>query len=142
MRLRYARLTTAGPVRETNEDALDFWEPEDPLERDKLGSVALLADGVGGYGRGEVASRLAIDEALQLFKAESPDIAPYATLLRMFSVAVAKVHGTAQADGKGPMATTLVASIFRAHSVSVAHVGDSRAYHLRNKTIRRLTRDH
>ena len=142
MRLRYARLTTAGPVREHNEDALDFWEPKDPLERDKLGSVALLADGVGGFGRGEVASRLAIDEALQLFKAESPDIAPYATLLRMFSTAGAKIHATARADGKGSMATTLVASIFRAHSVSVAHVGDSRAYHIRNKTIRRLTQDH
>ncbi len=142
MRLRYARLTTAGPVRENNEDALDFWEPKDPLERDKLGSVALLADGVGGYGRGEVASRLAIDEALQLFKTESPEIAPYATLLRMFSAAGAKVHSTSQADGKGSMATTLVTSIFRAHSVSVAHVGDSRAYHIRNKTIHRLTQDH
>src|SRR5476649_1867536 len=116
MRLHYARLTTAGPVRETNEDALDFWEPENPLERDKLGSVALLADGVGGYDRGEVASRLAIDAALHLFKAESPEIAPYATLLRMFSAAGASVHGATQADRRGPMATTLVASIFRGHS--------------------------
>jgi len=142
MRFRYARLTTAGPVRETNEDALDFWEPEDPLERNKLGSVALLADGVGGYAHGEVASQLAIAEALQLFKAEPPDIAPYATLLRMFSAACAKVHAAAIADVQGPIATTLVASIFRGHSVSVAHIGDTRAYHIRKKTIRRLTRDH
>ena len=52
MRLRYARITTAGPVREINEDYLDFWESEDPLVREQKGSVALLADGVGGLDRG------------------------------------------------------------------------------------------
>ena len=46
MRLRYARLSTTGPVRPINEDYLDFWESPDPLTREKQGSVALLADGV------------------------------------------------------------------------------------------------
>ena len=142
MQLRYARLTTAGPVRDNNEDALDFWEPEDPITRAKLGSVALLADGVGGYGHGEVASQLAISEALNLFKVEPPDIAAYATLLRMFSAASAKVHATSLTEGYGAMATTLVASIIRGHTLSVAHIGDSRAYLIRKKTIARLTRDH
>ena len=54
MRLRYARITTAGPIREINEDYLDFWESEDPLVREQKGSVALLADGVGGLDRGEL----------------------------------------------------------------------------------------
>ena len=45
MRLRYARLSTLGPVRPVNEDWLDFWESPDPLTREKQGSVALLADG-------------------------------------------------------------------------------------------------
>ena len=75
MRLRYARLTTAGPVREINEDFLDFWEAEDPLVRDKQGSVALLADGVGGLDRGEVASRTAVEEALRIFRAAAPGAA-------------------------------------------------------------------
>ena len=44
MRLRYARLTTAGPVRPVNQDSIDFWEAEDPLVREKQGSVALLAE--------------------------------------------------------------------------------------------------
>ena len=85
MRLRYARLTTAGPVREINEDYLDFWESEDPLVREKQGSVALLADGVGGLDRGEVASRMAVEEALQVFRDTPPGTDPQATLRRMFS---------------------------------------------------------
>ena len=82
MRLRYARLSTAGTVRPVNEDWLDFWESPDPLTRERQGSVALLADGVGGYEHGEVASRLAVDTALRDFQS-SPggDVKPY-TLLR------------------------------------------------------------
>ena len=74
MRLRYARLSTTGPVRPVNEDWLDFWESPDPLVREKQGSVALIADGVGGYEHGEVASRLAVEEALQEFQAAPGDI--------------------------------------------------------------------
>jgi len=63
MRLRYARITDIGPTRPVNEDWLDFWESPDPLTREKQGSVAVLADGVGGYENGEVASRTAVDAA-------------------------------------------------------------------------------
>lgn len=142
MRLRYARVTTAGPVREINEDYLGFWESEDPLVRDKQGSIAALADGVGGLDHGEVASRLAVEEALHLFQTDPVELAPYAELRRIFSAASAKIMETARSNGASPMATTLVVSIFRNRTVSVAHVGDSRAYHIRKKTIRRLTRDH
>jgi serine/threonine-protein kinase len=140
MRLRYARLTTAGLVRETNQDFLDFWESDDPLIREKQGSIAALADGVGGLEHGEIASRLAVETALQIFKGDPPDLAPYAELRRVFTAAAEQIHE--QARKTGPMATTLVASIFRSHAVSVANIGDSRAYLIRQKMIRRLTRDH
>ena len=42
MRLRYARLSTTGPVRPVNEDWLDFWESPDPLVRERQGSVAMV----------------------------------------------------------------------------------------------------
>jgi len=142
MRLRYARLTTPGSVREINEDSMDFWEPEDPLQREKQGSLAVLADGVGGFDRGEVASRLAVDEALRVFRGDSPELPPHAILRRIFAAASTKIYETTQTDRKGPMATTLVAALFREQSVAVAHVGDSRAYHIRGQTIRRLTSDH
>jgi serine/threonine protein phosphatase PrpC len=141
MRLRYAKLSTTGPIRPINEYWIDFWEPQDPLIRDKQGSVALLADGVGGYEHGEVASRMAVDEAVKVFQNAATELAPYEVLRRMFTTACTSVHDAALAKG-GQMATTLVASIFRSRTVFIAHVGDSRAYLIRQKKIRRLTTDH
>jgi len=141
MRLRYAKLSTPGPVRPINEDWIDFWEPEDPLAREKRGSVALLADGVGGYEHGEVASRTAVEESLRVFQSAPPETAPYEVLRQMFVAAAGRVHALAQ-EKRQVMATTLVASIFRSRTVFIAHVGDSRAYLIRQKTIRRLTADH
>ena len=97
MRLRYARITTAGPVREINEDYLDFWESEDPLVREQKGSVALLADGVGGLDCGEVASRMAVEEALQVFRDIPAGADPAETLRRMFTIACTKGHDAALA---------------------------------------------
>lgn len=143
MRLRYAKLSTTGPVRPINEDWIDFWEPPDPLAREKQGSVALLADGVGGYDHGEVASRLAVEEALKVFQTAPPETAPYEVLRRMFATACTRVHDEGRVKNKGrPMATTLVASIFRSRTAFIANVGDSRAYLIRQKKIRRLTTDH
>jgi serine/threonine-protein kinase len=141
MRLRYAKLSTTGPVRPINEDWIDFWEPQDPLAREKQGSVALLADGVGGYERGEVASRMAVEEAIKVFQNAATELAPYEVLRRMFTAACTSVHDAALAK-HSQMATTLVASIFRSRTVFIAHVGDSRAYLIRQKKIRRLTTDH
>ena len=143
MRLRYGRLTSTGPVRPVNEDYLDFWESPDPLTREKQGSVALLADGVGGYERGEVASRLAVEAAMAEFQSAPGDIKAYTLLRRMFATACSQVHEKALSDHGGQkMATTLVAAIFRDGAVCVANVGDTRSYFIRQKTIRRLTTDH
>ena len=95
MRLRYARLTTTGPVRPINEDSLDFWESPDPLTREKQGSVAMIADGVGGYDNGEVASKLAVEIAIKEFQTSSGDIKPYALLRRMFTAACTAVVNSA-----------------------------------------------
>jgi serine/threonine protein phosphatase PrpC len=143
MRLRYARLTTTGPVRAVNEDWIDFWESPDPLIREKQGSVALIADGVGGYEHGEVASHLAVDVAMREFQDAPGDMKPYTLLRRMFAAACTQVHELAITKYLGQrMATTLVASIFRDGAVCVANVGDTRTYFIRQKTIRRLTTDH
>src|SRR5580658_5905093 len=143
MRLRYARLSSTGPVRPVNEDFLDFWESPDPLTREKQGSVALLADGVGGYERGEVASRLAVESAMREFQSAPGDIKAYTLLRRMFAAACSQVHEKALSDHGGQkMATTLVAAIFRDGAVCVANVGDTRSYFIRQKTIRRLSTDH
>jgi serine/threonine-protein kinase len=143
MRLRYARLTTAGQVRPNNEDSLDFWESPDPLVREKQGSVAAIADGVGGLDNGEIASKTAVEAAIRDFQEAPGEMKPYTLLRRMFTAACSQVHDRSVKEFKGAkMATTLVASVFRDGAVYVGHVGDTRSYFIRGKTIKRLTNDH
>ncbi len=143
MRLRYAKLSTTGPVRPINEDWLDFGEPQDPLAREKQGSVALLADGVGGgFEHGEVASRMAVDESGEGIS----KLRDRTGTLRGIAPHVHHgVHGRARRrlgqgppDGHGRWSRRF----FAAARVFIAHVGDSRAYLIRQKKIRRLTTDH
>jgi len=140
MKVKCHQVSSAGPVRDHNEDFLTFWEPDDFSQRQDLGSVALLADGVGGETNGEVASRLAAETALSIFREAKPELPLRDVVRGMFDTAAAKVFQSAQE--KGRMATTLLISIFRHDKVTIAHVGDSRAYLIRAGKIKRLTTDH
>jgi serine/threonine protein phosphatase PrpC len=140
MKVKCHQLSSAGTVRDRNEDFLTFWEPDDFAARQKTGSVALLADGVGGEGNGLEASRLAVETALSVFQQTTPETATAQVAREMFEAAAAKVFQVAQHNGR--MATTLICSVFRHDKVTIAHVGDSRAYLIRNGKIRRLTTDH
>jgi serine/threonine protein phosphatase PrpC len=75
MELTYGELSSAGTVRPHNEDYVGFWQPEALEEKRNRGAIAVLADGVGGQGRGEVASRLAVEEALKTFREAKADLA-------------------------------------------------------------------
>jgi len=140
MKVKCHQLSSVGAVRDRNEDFETFWEPEDFHLRQQVGSVALLADGVGGENNGDLASRLAVESALAIFKQTGPGPAPPEVARQMFEAASTKVFQTAQ--DKGRMATTLLASIFRSDKVTIAHVGDSRAYLIRAGKIKRMTTDH
>src|ERR1035441_1732785 len=123
MKVKCHQISTAGAVRDHNEDFLLFWEPEEFDLAQKLGSLALLAAGVGGAANADIGSP-----------------PPAAVARQMFDAAAAKVFQAAQE--KGRMATTLLASIYRHDKVTIAHVGDSRAYLVRGGKIKRLTTDH
>jgi serine/threonine-protein kinase len=140
MKVKCHQISSAGTVRDHNEDFLLFWEPEEFELAQKLGSIALLADGVGGESNGDIASRLAVETALAAFKESPPDATPEDAARLMFDAAAAKVFQAAQ--DKGRMATTLLASIYRHDKATFAHVGDSRAYLIRGGKIKRLTTDH
>jgi serine/threonine-protein kinase len=127
-------------VRDHNEDFVVFWEPEEFELRQKVGSLAILADGVGGEGNGDIASRLAAETALSLFKEAKPESSASDVVRGMFDTAATKVFQATR--DKGRMATTLLVSIFRHDHVTIAHVGDSRAYLVREGKIKRLTTDH
>jgi serine/threonine protein phosphatase PrpC len=143
VKLTYAELSSVGPVRPHNEDFLKFWEPEDEQERRSRGAIALLADGVGGQGYGEVASHLAVDTALRTFREANPAKTDNQILWRLFNAANVAVYDAGMSrGGSDRMATTLTVSLFRRNEIAIGHVGDSRTYLVRQGQTRQLTADH
>ncbi|HTY03110.1 MAG TPA: Stp1/IreP family PP2C-type Ser/Thr phosphatase [Rhodocyclaceae bacterium] len=143
--LEFASHSDPGRVRPRNEDSVLL----DPA----LG-LAVLADGMGGYNAGEVASGMAatlIGEGLaHAFAERGPadhdadgqDLA-HAVFKREIARANEAILQAAQSQPQNAgMGTTLVAVLFRDDKVTVAHIGDSRLYRLRNGELRQLTRDH
>lgn len=133
-------LTHPGRVREHNEDAVAY---------DALSKVAVLADGMGGYAAGEVASGMStaqICARMARIKADYPRVSALdlSTELRN---AIRHVNfdilRTARANPQfAGMGATLVAAAFTGNAVVIAHAGDSRAYLLRQNHLRLLTHDH
>jgi len=143
MLLKQAQSTSAGPVRKTNEDFIAKWPPDGDRRAQTVGQVWVLADGVGGESRGEVASELAVAAVLETLE-NAPAHPPLPALQRaLFENANRAVYDTAQVSReKGRMATTLVVTLFRENAAFVGHVGDSRVYLVRQGKIRQLTTDH
>lgn len=147
MRIDYGARTDLGRVREINEDNLRV-VPEMNL--------FILSDGIGGAAHGEVASELAVttieehcrksvaDPSLPYEGDMRPDLTEktnrLASALRLANRAI---HQTASADSNmRGMGATIVAIWLDGERLSLAHVGDSRAYRLREQGLDQLTRDH
>lgn len=128
--------------RPTNEDAiLVATLPQGADSADK-GYVLAVADGMGGLDRGEVASRLAIDLLADLFKRDRPaDIA--LALKQAYRRANEAIFAESQRGGQaGQMGTTLVSAVIHGKYVTIANVGDSRAYLMRANQLTQITMDH
>jgi protein phosphatase len=166
-RVELAGLSHPGMVRANNEDHFligrfgrfletmqtNVPEGEVPKRVDEIGYGMLVADGVGGGAAGEVASKLAISTLVSLFL-QTPDwflrVEEYEWLqevVRRVTERYEQVNAalTEQArndpDLRG-FATTLTMGASLGRQLVVAHVGDSRAYLLRDGRLRLLTRDH
>ncbi|MFN2591000.1 MAG: Stp1/IreP family PP2C-type Ser/Thr phosphatase [Actinomycetota bacterium] len=129
MRVRAGVRTDVGRIRERNEDAYLVREP-----------LFAVADGMGGHQGGDVASAMMLDalEGLDL-----PADGALDALLDGIKRANADVLRRGESDrALRGMGTTLTAVITDEEKGYVAHVGDSRAYLLRDGSIQRLTRDH
>ncbi len=143
--LTMASSTDAGMVRSHNEDSLAI----DP----GIG-LAVLADGMGGYNAGEVASGIAValirDEVRKALADGDPSSAEASPTLRAERVlreqsarANAAIFQSAQDQPQyAGMGTTLVVALFADNQVTVAHIGDSRLYRLRGDSFEQITRDH
>jgi protein phosphatase len=140
--------TSVGKVRDHNEDA-HYIDPE--------AGIFVVCDGMGGHAAGEVASRMAV-ETIEAFINDTRDADvnrtwpfPYDTNLSLdgnrikaaFRLANRRLASAIEADDtlRG-MATTAVAVLLGSGTPVVAHVGDSRAYMLRDGSFAQLTQDH
>ncbi|MEQ1589747.1 MAG: Stp1/IreP family PP2C-type Ser/Thr phosphatase [Gallionella sp.] len=138
--------THSGMVRSHNEDSVGFVT---------ACGLVVLADGMGGYNAGEVASGIVvsvmtaeISEALRHAKPTARDEASgeeLAVLLLRDNIQRANLstfHAAHNKQQYAGMGTTVVSALFYDNRVAVAHVGDSRMYRLRGETLEAITRDH
>ncbi len=143
--IKVARISHVGMLREHNEDA---------VASDMSIGLVLLADGMGGYKAGEVASEIAVlliasemTEAMQstsrLFRTE-PDLLPASNMLiNAVEKTNTAIYQIAQLQPEcAGMGTTLVAGVFVDNKLVLGHIGDSRMYRLRAKLFEQLTEDH
>jgi len=131
-----------GRVRDHNEDYLGYRQPEDPALCAEAGRLYAVADGVGGAQAGEVASRLTIQTLLAVYY-HSTQETPAGRLREAFAAANRAVYEQASQQASNyRMSTTLVAAAIRGQELTVANVGDSRAYLIRDGQMRQISRDH
>ncbi len=123
---------------------------EDSVALDASVGLAVLADGMGGYNAGEVASSMAtsfVCTELGRWLREATDSATDTEVRRAMDICVDNANRAIfNAANSNPqyagMGTTLVVAVFRDARVLVGHVGDSRAYRLRGGRLQQITRDH
>jgi len=142
--VEFAQFSDPGKVRGHNEDYCGFFAPSSPARVRSHGWLFVLADGVGGHDRGEVASRTAVESLLEAFPRAAAGEPAAPLLARLVASANTQVveAGLGAGSGRSRMATTLVACVLRHDRAAVAHVGDSRCYLIRGGKAVQLTRDH
>lgn len=141
MKYQFFALTDQGRVRNNNEDSASFDEPH---------RVAVLADGMGGYNAGEVASGMAtvfMQSELVRWLSSGAQNADAEKIGKAIDICARKVNQSIlQAAVSNPqyagMGTTLVVGVFQEASLTLGHVGDSRCYRYRANQLVQLTKDH
>jgi protein phosphatase len=147
MRAIAAGLTNVGMKRSHNEDSFFIVEDE---------NLYIIADGMGGHSSGEIASQMAVETVANFFKSTSNDDEvtwPFKMdkgrdyqenrLVTAIKLANLRIYESAQREAKyRGMGTTIVAALFKNDEVIIAHVGDSRCYHITGNEIRQITEDH
>lgn len=133
--------TDIGCVRKSNQDAVAYIVPERAAERQRLGVLVIVADGMGGHQGGEVASALALQTIAESYFAAS-DADPRRALESAVEVANDVVYRASlshkQLEGMG---TTVTVLALVDGKVIYANVGDSRLYRCINGACQQLTRD-
>jgi serine/threonine protein phosphatase PrpC len=138
VRFDYIARTDKGLVRAANEDAFGTM-PDD--------GMVVVADGMGGYKAGEVASQLTVDTFLRYLNRNLTEQTPADECLEYLCKSVEQANlAIWRASDEAPelrgMGTTIVAALFRGRHMHYVWVGDSRLYRLRDGALQLLTSDH
>jgi PPM family protein phosphatase len=138
---QFSLRTDPGLARENNEDSVVF---------DAATQLAVLADGMGGYNAGEVASGMAtafIKSEMSRWLSQAGKNASAREVQRALEICVDNANrsifnaanSNAQYTGMG---TTLVVGVFQESRIMLGHIGDSRCYRLRGEEFTQITKDH
>lgn len=133
--------TDPGRARDNNEDSVAF---------DDITSTVVLADGMGGYNAGEIASGMAsafIKSELSRWLSEAGDSATTREVRRAMEICVdnanRSIFNAANSNAHyAGMGTTLVVGVFKDDKLILGHIGDSRCYRLRAQVLEQITKDH
>lgn len=142
--IAFAARTDIGRVRELNEDKYDFFLPEEEALLALRGRLWAIADGMGGHSAGQVASEAGLKTVIRSYFAEPMEAdVPQALRQALGEANTLITRAAEQMNAKNGMGTTMVVAVVKDDVLTVAHVGDSRAYLLRSgERIRQLTTDH
>ena len=142
LRIKSAALTHPGQERPNNEDFVAFHDPTSQVDLQSSGRLYIVADGVGGASLGERASQYVSQKVLQEYYLH-PGMEPGARLSQFIRQAGNEIYEFAEKSSHPRrMATTIVAAVIRGDLLTVANVGDSRAYLIRDGKAVQITRDH
>jgi protein phosphatase len=141
MLYQFCAKTDPGRARENNEDSVVF---------DAATQTMVLADGMGGYNAGEIASGMAtafIKSELSRWLAEAGHGANIKEVRRAMEICVGNanlsIYNAANSNAQyAGMGTTLVVGVFLGDMLLVGHIGDSRCYRLRDGVLEQITKDH
>jgi protein phosphatase len=140
--IEYASQTDVGVKRSHNQDAYASMPASDQEQWRGRGHLFLVADGMGAHAVGELASKLAADSIPHVFAKHAHE-GPVAALRKAFIEANLSIHTRGQQNQEFQgMGTTATAILLRPEGAWVGHVGDSRAYRIRNGLIEQLSFDH
>ncbi|MFT3932653.1 MAG: Stp1/IreP family PP2C-type Ser/Thr phosphatase [Chitinophagaceae bacterium] len=134
-------LSDLGNIRTNNEDAGLFVRmADDAMEK---GCLLMVADGMGGHQAGEVASKMATEIVSREYFKNDGNSNIEKQLSKVFTLANKNIFDAAAANpAQRGMGTTCTALVVNNQHLYYAHVGDSRAYILKQNTISRITQDH
>src|SRR5579859_2185156 len=141
-RLAVAQWSDVGHKRTHNEDSATYVVPKNTRDFIRKGALLVIADGMGGHASGEVASQMTV-EAVRKTYYEDEDEAVETSLLYAVKYANSLIYQYSmehkQHEGMG---TTCVAAVLHDRQVSIANVGDSRAYVVHDGKVKQMTQDH